>query len=233
MTETIPNAAQMTVELISAQAACDATSGPPEDTLLDLALSPEIMRRAMSRLEDPVLEPPTATELFGQKEDGFVSALAVSIVPGEWRERRRLAVVTRPFGFLATLGKERIAIIAPTRFETDFASIPSVARWLISPFGRHAEAAVIHDWLYALGPEGDRIARRRADRIFRIALKRVGVGFLLRTIMFLAVRVGGKRAFGRGDGLRFRSLGSLDLIDPPPAREPYLRTVASKPVRKT
>jgi len=130
------------------------------------------------------------------------------------------------------LGKERIAIVAPARFETDFASIPPIARWLISPFGRHSEAAVIHDWLYALGPRGDKKARYRADRIFSIALKGVGIGVFKRTVMFCAVRIGGGSAFGGREELNFRALGTLAPISPAPEREPYRRTVASTSLQK-
>jgi hypothetical protein len=35
----------------------------------------------------------------------------------------------------------------PARFRTDFASIPTVIRWLIPVFGRSCKAAVLHDWL--------------------------------------------------------------------------------------
>lgn len=224
-------AAELAVEMISAGASADACKGPQEDTLLDLALPPEAMRRSFARLEQEVREPgPTAEMLFDRAEDGFISALAITLVPGEWRERRRLAVVLRPFGFLATLGGERVAIVVPERFETDFASIPAWARGLISPFGRHAEPAVIHDWLYALGPKGDLYARRRADRIFRLALEKVGIGPSLRFVLHAAVRLGGKRAFGRADSMKFRELGTLDPVTPQPDIVPFRRTVAVRPV---
>lgn len=223
----------LTVEMVSACAAADATAVTPEETLQDLALPADAMKGAMAYIgQDTHTVIPSAEQLFDEAEAGFVSALAVVLVPGEWREKRRLAVVARPFGFVTRLGKSRLAIIAPARFETDFASIPPFARWLISPFGRHAEAAVIHDWLYAIGPHGDKAARRRADRVFRTALKGVGIGFLLRTIMFVSVRIGGGSAFGVSNELRFRALGTLEPINPAPVRDPYLRTVAIRPVQK-
>lgn len=222
---------ELAVEMISAGASADACKAPQEDTILDLALPKEAMRQSFARLEHEDPDPPPSAELLFQRPDnGFISALAILLVPEEMRERRRLAVVTRPFGFLATLKQERIAVVTPQRFETDFASIPAWSRWLISPFGRHAEAAVIHDWLYALGPKGDDYARHRADRIFRAALKQVGIGVMLRSVMYTAVRFGGKASFGGSDSMNFRELGSLKPIEPKPDIEPFRRTFAVKPV---
>ncbi|MEL7481534.1 MAG: DUF1353 domain-containing protein [Pseudomonadota bacterium] len=221
---------ELMVELVSASASADACFAPPEATLQDLALPPEAMALSVARAKSPEIAGiPNANQLFEQPADGFVSALSVVLIPGEWREKRRLAVVMRPFGYLAHLGKARVAIVVPSRFETDFASIPPWARWLISPFGRHSEAAVVHDWLYALGPTRDRRRRKEADRIFRRALRDVGIGFLLRNIMYRAVRFGGARAFGRLQEVRFRELSTLKRVTPQPNLEPFQRTYAFKP----
>lgn len=216
------------VDLISAFAAMSSCRTPSNETLKDLNLPPSVHKKAKIIFESKNEEDiPSAKDILNVKEDGFISALAVILIPQELREKRRIVVITRPFGFITKLDEERIAIIAPTRFETDFASIPPWALWLISPFGKHSEAAVIHDWLYALGPKRDHEARHRADRVFRAALEAVGIGIFKRTIMYYAVRFGGKSAFGCEDELNFRSLERLELIRPAPAIEPYKRTVAS------
>lgn len=228
MTQDIETNGQTAVETVSATANLDACAAPREDTLRDLSPPAAAVSATRAYAENAgEASIPTADLLLRGDESGFVSALAVLIVPGEWRDKRRIVAVARPFGFVTKLGRTRIAIIVPARFETDFASIPVFARWLISPFGRHAEAAVIHDWLYALGPVGDRKARRRADRIFAMTLKEVGIGFILRTIMFCAVRIGGSGAFGGTDQLKFRTLSTLTPVQPQPEREPFLRTVAT------
>ena len=124
---------------------------------------------APQRAEDVVRETRAAQEgaktLFELKEDGFVSALAIMLVPRVLKEgSRRVAAVAQPFGFVCKIaGRERLAVVVPAGYVTDFASIPRAVHFIISPFGKHAEAAVIHDWLYALGTPKDRKGRRVAD----------------------------------------------------------------------
>lgn len=89
----------------------------------------------------------------------------------------------------------------PAGFHTDFASIPRILWPLIPPQGRHAKAAVIHDWLYVNAPTtttrwlGGRmersISRREADGVFRRVMRESGVGWLRRWTMWLGVRLGG------------------------------------------
>lgn len=175
---------------------------------------------------------PNATPLLFRPDDGFIMALAVRLVPDEMQDGRRLAVITEPFAFVHHVGALRVAVVAPVRYETDFASIPTWARWLISPFGRHAEAAVIHDWLYALGETSDRSSRRLADDLFCEALRLLGVDAVRRWLMFLAVRIGGGGAYGQAREFTFRHLEDLTPIVPPPDRGPYRRTVAIGAARR-
>jgi len=65
----------------------------------------------------------------------------------------------------------------PPGFATDFASVPRVFWAIISPWGRHGRAAIVHDFLYQLGGVTDvgarsmrRPPKREADRIFRQAM---------------------------------------------------------------
>ncbi|MEM9705152.1 MAG: DUF1353 domain-containing protein [Pseudomonadota bacterium] len=142
--------------------------------------------------------------------ENFMSPLTVAVVPAALRDGRRVSVILKPFIYVQRRKKRSFAVLAPPQYETDFASIPSGVRWLISPFGRHAEAAVIHDWLYATGRPGSKLGRLHADQIFREAMKYLGVSFALRQIMYISVRIGGGKAFGRDDELRFRNLDTLD-----------------------
>lgn len=104
------------------------------------------------------------------------------------RDERTTVVVIQPFGYTnARIGR---TVWVPAGYVTDFASIPRVGRWLIPPFGRHAIAAVVHDWLYSVGEPG---GRGPADDIFRDALDELGVDVARRNVMHGAVR-----AFGAG-----------------------------------
>lgn len=149
------------------------------------------------------------------------------------REGRRVAVLFDDWFYCYPETNQ--VYVVPRGYETDFASIPALARWVISPFGDHAEGAVIHDWLYAVGhpvesskPDGERdfdkieAARLRADKIFRFAMKEQGVNVAKRNLMYQAVRRGGKSAFGRPnewlDG--FKDPESFDQVNPPPIAKP-------------
>lgn len=66
----------------------------------------------------------------------------------------------------------------PPEFATDFASVPRPFWAIISPWGRHGRAAIVHDFLYQLGGVTDvaaqamrRPSKREADRIFRQAMR--------------------------------------------------------------
>lgn len=76
----------------------------------------------------------------------------------------------------------------PVGQPTDFASVPWWARWLVSKVGLHNLAAVVHDYLY----RNAKYNRKKADLIFREAMKVLGVSAFKRNLMYAAVRVGGK-----------------------------------------
>ena len=65
-------------------------------------------------------------------------------------------------------------INVPSGYVTDFSSIPPFARFLFNPQARFTSAAIIHDWMYAIGTKGDEAARKEADDIFRRALDEEG-----------------------------------------------------------
>lgn len=169
-----------------------------------------------------------ARTLFDIAEDGFVAALAIMLVPRVLKQgSRRIAAVAAPFGFVCRISsRERLAVVAPAGYVTDFASIPRAFHFIISPFGKHAEAAVIHDWLYTLGTPKDGKGRRVADKAFVRALKLLEVSWFTRVIMYWAVRLGGAGGYGLADDFAFRSLEDLSVIEPPPARAPFMTTFA-------
>lgn len=84
----------------------------------------------------------------------------------------------------------------PKGFITDFASVPRILWNLLPPTGKYGKAAVVHDFLYVTGRVGEiRVTRSYADGVFRDAMEDLGVGKVRRTLMWLAVRVGGGRAW--------------------------------------
>lgn len=73
----------------------------------------------------------------------------------------------------------------PSGVHTDFASIPrGPLRTIIPRVGLHGKAAVFHDYLCESGI----VSRKLADKLFLMALKSCGVGFVKRRIMYAAVR---------------------------------------------
>ncbi|WP_332677383.1 DUF1353 domain-containing protein [Brevundimonas sp.] len=110
------------------------------------------------------------------------------------RDGRTTVVVMQPFAYEHSPTGRTIWV--PASYVTDFASIPRVGRWLISPFGRHAIAAVIHDWLYSVGEPGK---RGEADDIFREALDELGVGVVRRNVMHRAVTTFGAGGYDRAE----------------------------------
>ncbi len=166
-----------------------------------------------------------AEVLFSQGREGPITALAIILIPEENRQNRRIAALAANFGFVAQLSKrKKIAVAVPEGYVTDFASIPGFAQWMISPFGKHSEAAVVHDWLYTLGTAGKEKERKLADRTFRRALHLVGVGFFRRWIMYAAVRMGGKSGYGLESDYDFRDLIELKRRNPLPDRKSFAFT---------
>jgi len=174
-----------------------------------------------------------AALLFSANKEGCISSLGIVLIPDENRQNRRVAAVADAFGFVANLSKrKKIAVLTPKGYVTDFASIPSFAAWIISPFGKHAEAAVVHDWLYTLGKPGDRKGRLLADRTFKRALKLVGVGPLRRNLMFWCVRLGGKGGYGLESDFDFRDLPQLNRRNPLPDKLPLMSTLHEADIPK-
>lgn len=98
-------------------------------------------------------------------------------------------------------------ITVPAGATTDLASIPRVVSNIFPPDGPWAKAAVVHDWLYitkgtcVLGDFNGRTranpyTRAEADKILKEAMTVLGVPSWKRSIIYAAVRVGGKSAFG-------------------------------------
>lgn len=106
-------------------------------------------------------------------------------------------------------GDDRITV--PAGFVTDLASIPRWCWMLLPPDGPWVKAAIVHDFLYATSGEGRwkrrvdgrtrdlAYSRAEADQVFREALENRGVDRVRRTILWLAVRIGGAGGWGLDD----------------------------------
>ncbi|MFX8778276.1 DUF1353 domain-containing protein, partial [Acinetobacter baumannii] len=81
-----------------------------------------------------------------------------------------------------------------------FASIPYAASAIIDPMGDNMEAAVVHDYMYAVGEAGQ---REHADSIFLDALAQHRVDPIRRKLMYEAVRAGGGQNYGAPKEWRF------------------------------
>lgn len=199
-------------------------SAPPAE-VATAGYYPEAVADAEASVVEDLAVYQGADVLFSQGREGPITALAIILIPEENRQNRRIAALAANFGFVAHLSKrKKIAVVVPEGYVTDFASIPGFAQGIISPFGRHSEAAVVHDWLYTLGTPGDEKGRRLADRTFRRALHLVGVGFFRRYIMYAAVRMGGKSGYGLETDYDFRDLVELKRRNPLPDRKVFAYT---------
>ncbi len=157
------------------------------------------------------------------------AGLRVSLCPRCSRQNRREVVVLRDWLYCDDDTGD--VFLVPAGFVTDFASIPAPARVAISSCGRHAEAAVIHDWLYAIGTPGDETARNVADRLFLQAMKEQRVNFIKRRAMHSTVAFGGGGAFGQESDYAFVDAETFQPVDPPfpqPATAPITRLDSCK-----
>ncbi len=97
-----------------------------------------------------------------------------------------------PYSYM-TLG---YIIIVPAKFITDLASTPKILWNILEPFGKgYLKASVIHDYLYSKDCVYQFINREIADKIFLEIMKENGVGPIKRNLMYIGVRIFGKRFF--------------------------------------
>lgn len=100
-------------------------------------------------------------------------------------------------GFEYHVGEEGSGevIAIPRGFITDLASVPRALWWIYPPFGLHAAAAVVHDWLYRSAANRAGRTRRECDRIFLEAMRVKRTPAFRARVMWAAVRTFGWRAF--------------------------------------
>lgn len=97
-------------------------------------------------------------------------------------------------------------VVVPTGFVTDLTSIPRPFWQLLRPEGRHAYAAVVHDYLYWTQTR----PRVEADEIFKMALEDSKVDAWIIKTIYLAVRQFGQESWD--DNERLRKAGDLRIL---------------------
>jgi len=112
----------------------------------------------------------------------------------KWKIRREFSYYTSiPYNnVIVNETKNPYWITIKEGFVTDFASIPRVFWNIVSPYDKHAKAAVIHDYLY----KTRELPRRICDEIFLEAMEVLGVSWWKRNLMYYIVRVLGKKHYG-------------------------------------
>lgn len=131
------------------------------------------------------------------------------------------------------IGETGQAVLVPSGFVTDFASIPRALWQVLPPHGRYSRAAILHDYLYW----DQRCTREQADRIMLIAMGDSRVKPGMRRTIFRGVRLGGKAAWDantrdRRDGkLRITPEEHLPIPDGVTWKE-YQKELIGKGVRE-
>ena len=92
-------------------------------------------------------------------------------------------VLVEPFEYHVGCYPSDEVIKVPVGFDTDFASVPKFAQWLIAKRGKHDKADVVHDYCYRYGLYN----KYRCDIIYLEAMTVLDVPKWKRTIMFTSV----------------------------------------------
>lgn len=108
--------------------------------------------------------------------------------------------VFKAFDYYVGSLQSGVWVEVPLGFETDGASVPKVLWWILPPFGKYGQAAVVHDKLYRDGillVDGKpvRVTRAKADAIFLEAMGVLKVSPVVRYPMYWAVRLFGAKYF--------------------------------------
>ena len=82
-----------------------------------------------------------------------------------------------------------VQYVVHKKFTHDFASVPKFLWGIISPWGRHGPAAILHDSFYKRRVRIN--GRKEADLLFLQFMEKLEVGLLRRRTMYHAVRACG------------------------------------------
>lgn len=113
----------------------------------------------------------------------FTKPLIVEILQKE-KKGRGVARVYQEFVYaVGSLENPTELHTVEVGFETDFMSVPAIARSIIPVVGKLAKAAVLHDWLLT-----NNFNRFYAHRVFREALGVLGANPIEKLVLYWAVR---------------------------------------------
>ena len=115
----------------------------------------------------------------------FLSKLQVELVDQEAAEGRGSWRLIAPLVFESAVAGRTLEV--PAGFVTDFESVPRVPIVFDELGDRAAEAAAVHDWLYA----SHLVDRETADKLLREAAIETGVTVTQAQLIYLGVRVFG------------------------------------------
>jgi hypothetical protein len=156
-----------------------------------------------------------------RKEDAM-SRFTAPLVVTPLDDGKRWVVLSDGFSWGVGSEDSEDRVDVPLGMETDFATVPRAIWWLIPRWGKHGNAAVLHDCGYW---KQDR-SREEYDAIFLEAMKALGVGKLQRTVMYKAVKWFGGRAW-ESNALRAAENPAWRMHDP--ERVEALRASLCKP----
>lgn len=166
----------------------------PVAVLIATALSCSVPASAQDELSQDVRNELSIDQLADSTSQISVTGTSMRLLRDERSGHNRMAVITQDL--LYCYPPTRALIVVPEGYVTDFASVPVGADKVVSVYGNNMEAAIVHDWLYAVGEPGKRAL---ADEIFRYALKEQGVSVTERLLAYEGVRIGGAQAYGKAD----------------------------------
>jgi len=141
---------------------------------------------------------------------------------------RPIRVITKPFEYhLGKFGSGNKVTI-PLGYCSDGASVPRPLRWFLEPWGKYAQAAIVHDFLYSTWQR----PRKEADLIFREAIEIITEdtyggsessydtpdyskrGKLVAFFAYWGVRIGGKFGYSNGrENYLKRAERALDKVE--------------------
>ncbi|MFT3995962.1 MAG: DUF1353 domain-containing protein [Asticcacaulis sp.] len=140
------------------------------------------------------------------------------------KEGRKLYTLSDEFPYCDKLtGK---VVVVPKWFRTDFASVPWFGQFAVNTNGPTIRAAIVHDWLYAIGEAGK---RQDADDIFYRAMRKWGVSEIEARIAYNAVRQGGERGYGLASDWLFVNPSEPGARFPAPFPKPKTGVVMTLP----
>lgn len=171
----------------------------------------EALAQTGLRLNDGDYELVGLARAHGRDQHGLGMAYVPIAILRDLRrdEAREVAVLTEDFFYCHP--QTGNVIWVPKFYQTDFLSIPRVATGIVRSKD-FIVPAIVHDWMYTVGEEGERAT---ADEVFRDALLEYGATPIRASAMFRAVRLGGSDAYGAEREWRFMDWRTLAVIDPP------------------